>query len=241
LPSFQFTGPSGQVSPFSQVSIGLTLAQPYSILLSGTLTLGVSSAAFVADPAVQFSSGGQSSTFTIPANQTQAIFANGSTQIGLQTGTVAATILITPAFTTDPGGVNVTPANVPQLSLVVPQQAPQLLVGRLVSSSSTGFSISVTGFSTTRALSTLNIQVTPVAGATFSTNQFTLDVSQISSLWFGSAASQSFGGQFTITIPFTLSSTSSSVAATAGTKIQSVTVSATNGAGTSDVVTIAIN
>jgi hypothetical protein len=35
------------------------------------------------------------------------------------------------------------------------------------------------------------------------TTQFTIDVSQVSTVWYNSAASQAFGSQFTIAIPFT--------------------------------------
>ena len=43
----------------------------------------------------------------IPAGSTQAVFPNNSTQMGLQTGTVAGTITLTPSFVSD-GGIVLT-------------------------------------------------------------------------------------------------------------------------------------
>ena len=39
LPSYQISGPSGQVTPFSQPSVSLTLSQSYPLAITGTLTL----------------------------------------------------------------------------------------------------------------------------------------------------------------------------------------------------------
>ena len=89
LPSYTITGPSGNVAPMTQPAIGLTLASPYPVAISGTLTMSVTGT-LPADPAVQFASGGATVSFTIPANQTSAVFGAQGTQLGLQTGTVAS-------------------------------------------------------------------------------------------------------------------------------------------------------
>ena len=109
LPSYTISGPSGNVAPMTQPTIGLTLASPYPVAISGTLTLSVTGT-LPADQAVQFLTGGSTVSFTIPANQTSAVFGAQGTQLGLQTGTVASTITITPSFVTQAGNVPLTPA-----------------------------------------------------------------------------------------------------------------------------------
>lgn len=241
LPSFQITGPTGTVKPFDQVTVGITLSQPYPLPLKGTLVVRASSDSFSNDPAVQFSTGGTTTTFTIPANQTQAVFANGATQLRLQTGTVSGTLTIIPTFATQAGSLDITPANVTPLTIVIPRLAPVLLTSQLGASTATGFSIAVTGYSTTRIVSKLDVQITPTAGTKFANNTFSIPVDQASALWFNNGASQTFGGQFTITIPFTLSSSDTAVLQTAFLKIGSVTVTATNDVGTSNAVTLALH
>jgi hypothetical protein len=86
------------------------------------------------DPAVQFSSGGQTVSFMIPAGQTQAFFSNGLTHVQLQTGTIAGTITLTPDFLTA-AGIDVTPASPQTLTVTVPSQAPALLTAQVSSSS----------------------------------------------------------------------------------------------------------
>src|SRR5581483_10572688 len=66
LPAVKFTGASGTVDPLTQPAIGLSMAGTYPLALNGTLTLSVNSSTFTPDPAIQFSSGGKTVTFTIP-------------------------------------------------------------------------------------------------------------------------------------------------------------------------------
>ena len=104
LPSYRFEGPSGPVQALQQIPVGLRLTEPYPLAVKGTLTLEFSSDAFANDPAVQFSSGGRTATFTIPANGTEAIFPNGTNRIRLQTGSVVGAITLSATFQTERGG-----------------------------------------------------------------------------------------------------------------------------------------
>ena len=70
LPSYTIQGPSGNVDPQSQPAVRLSLSSVYPVAVTGTLTMSVQSDLTV-DPAVQFSTGGLSVSFTvIPANST---------------------------------------------------------------------------------------------------------------------------------------------------------------------------
>ena len=63
--------------------------------------------------------------------------------------------------------------------------------------------------------------------------QFTIDLSQISTAWFQSSASQAFGGQFMVTMPFTLTGTVKT-GQTLLQSIASVTATVSNAVGSSN-------
>jgi hypothetical protein len=209
------------------------LAEPYPVAISGTLTLGVASGSLPADPAVQFSTGGRSVAFVIPANSTQATFGTQGTQIGLQTGTVASNVELTPSFATQAGNVDLTPPSPSLLRFTVAQAAPTLISARLVSQSTTSFVIGITGFTTTRTLTNLQVRFTPATGVNLGTSQFTLDLQQIAATWFRATASQAFGGQFAVSIPFNLQGTLPD-GNPAINGISSISVSANNEVGASN-------
>ena len=232
LPSYTFQGQSGNVPAQSQQGIGLKLSAPYPVALVGTLAL-TTSGNLPSDNAVQFSSGGRTLTFLIPANSTSATFAGQGNQAFLQTGTVAETIVLTPSFLTQAGGVDITPEAPTVMQFTVPPSVPTLVGVQIASTTTNGFSLNVIGFSTTRILTSLNVTFTTAAGFNVPSAQFTVDLRGVAPLWFQSASAQTFGGQFEIAIPFTLQGT----VATGQALIQALTsVSATvsNDVGTSN-------
>lgn len=241
LPSYSFTGPSGNVSPASQEGVSLSLAKSYPVDLDGVLTL-TTSGEFGSDPNVQFSTGSSAGNrtvdFTIPANSTSADFAGQGSQILLQTGTVAETVTLTPSFTTS-GGVPITPASSTTLQFTIPSSAPVLESAQVTettsSTTSASFTLVVVGYSTTRSLSSLNVTFNPASGFNLATTESSIDLSGPANVWFQSAGSQSYGGQFQISETFNLTG---SVAAnkTLLDSIASVSATVSNGVGTSDSV-----
>ena len=237
LPGYQFQGPAGNQQPAQQPAVGLTLASPYPLALQGTLTLTFVSSVFTDDPAIQFASGGRTVSFKIPANSTQALFSGNATSMALQTGTTAGTIAITPAFATQ-GGFDLTPSSPDVLTLTIQRSAPQLLSASVTSETLSSFALVLNGYSTTRTIRQLDIQITPKQGQSFSTTHLTIDVSSASSAWSQSPASQGFGGSFLVTIPFTLSNGN-----TTGDLVhllQSLSITATNDVGTSSALSVPI-
>ena len=206
LPSYTITGPSGTVAPNTQPTVGLSLASAYPVEISGTLTLGVAGS-LPADPAIQFASGGRTVQFTIAPNQTTAVFGAQGTQLGLQTGTVASSITLTPTFATFPGNIDLTPNTPTVLQFSVAPSAPTLIALQITGQTTTGFTVQVTGFTTTRSLTSLSVQFTTAPGFSLATSQFTINAKPVSTIWFQSAASQGFGGQFTLAVPFTFQAT----------------------------------
>lgn len=197
LPSYSFGGPSGSVEPLRQPTISLTLNQPYPVALRGTLTISTDTANFGADPSVQFSTGGRVVNFTIPANTNQAVFANSSTSIRIQTGSSAGTILITPSFRTD-SGIDRTPESPLILSLNVPARVPEI-VGLRMETGSSSIQFVITGYSTPRDLTTIQLTIQRDRHDDAS---YVFDVSASSNIWFNSGGSQGFGGLFTAVVPF---------------------------------------
>ena len=238
IPAYTITGATGAQAPKTQPKLSLTLAGPYAVALTGVLTV-TSSGALPADPAVQFSTGGRTVPFAIPANTTNAIFgptgATVGTSVGFQTGTVANTLTFSPTFATKDGQLDVTPAAPTTLQLTVPSSAPVLAGVQLTNLTTNGFSIAVTGYATSRNLGSFAVQFTMNSGYDMPKKQFTVDLTQASSIWFSSTASQAFGGQFIVTVPFTFDGALPS-GTSIGAAFASVSVSVTSDAGSSNAV-----
>jgi hypothetical protein len=222
----------------SQQNIGLTLADPYPVAVSGTLTLGVTSN-LPADPAVQFATGGGSVAFVIPANGTAAVFGGQGTQVGLQIGTVASTVTLTPTFATQAGNVNLTPDSPAVLRFDVAPAAPTLIAAQLTGQTASSFVLNVTGFSTTRTLTSWQIRFTPAEDVNLAGSEFTIDVEQVASAWFRSVASRAFGGQFTIAIPFNFAGTLSDARPVVS-AISSVSATMSNSVGSSNTLQVRV-
>lgn len=242
LPNFSYTGASGAVDAAQQPAIGLSLASPYALTLTGTLTLTFTPEAFSNDPAVQFANGGRTTTFTIPAGATQAVFANNATQLRVQTGTVAGTITITPTFATQAGGIDLTPSNPAALTLSIAQSAPKLLSLTVSSKSSDGFTLLLTGYSTARSITQLDFQFNPVAGENVSTTKLSMNVDSNFSAWYGSTASQPYGSLFTASVSFSMQGkvVNTSNISNLSDTIQSVSATLTNRQGVSTAQTVSM-
>jgi hypothetical protein len=234
LPSYTIGGVSGQVTPRSQPKINLTLGSPYPVAIAGTLTL-TTFGNLPDDPAVQFASGGTKVSFVIPANSTRAVFGSSGTALAFQTGTVAGTITFTPTFATQLGQIDLTLIAPTTLQVTVAPALPTLIGIALAGETANGFSISVTGFTTTRTLTMWSVQFATMPGFSMAQSQFTLDVQQAGTIWFQSTPSQAFGGQFTITVPFTFQGTLPSGASVLS-ALASVSVNVANELGSSNTV-----
>jgi hypothetical protein len=210
------TSTSGQ-----QLPVSVTIASPYSVNLTGTLTLVFTSAVGASDPAIQFSSGGLTANFTIPAGTTQAVF--GSQQsVLLITGTTAGSIAVTAAL--QAGGSSITPTTAPTITTVI-GKAPPVVTGVTLTSSGTSLIVSVTGYSNTRDMTNGSFQFLPSAGSTLNAAPIVVNLAPTFMSWYQSSASLNFGSQFTFSVPFAFTG---SIAA-----VGSVQVTLVNSAGTS--------
>jgi hypothetical protein len=235
LPPYRFEGPSGVQQPMQQPSVGLSLDGVYPLSLRGVLTLSFVSDVFTENTAVQFSTGGRLVAFTIPANTTRAIFENGSTEVKLQTGTVAGVIQLRPAFATQ-SGFALAVADPVQLSMTINRAAPQLLSGEIAGRTTNGIGIVITGYSTTRTLRQLDIQLSPAGGATFTATKLSVNVEPASVVWFQSPQSQALGGLFSLSVPVTFQRGGSTEDLVR--YLQSVSVTVSNDVGVSNAINI---
>lgn len=214
-------------NPLQQPSVAIKLESPYSLPLTGRLTLAFNSETFADDPAIQFSTGGRTVDFRIPENTTEAIFPDGSRQILFQAGTVAGTIGLSVTFAV--AQVNMTPNPVPSRSIALAQAAPQLTGIQVANRTSTGFDLLITGYSTARTVSSMRLQFAAVPGTELQTSSLDQNVEASFNSWYQGTGSRSFGSQFLATIRIQGTGDLS--------MLQSVSVTATNSRGTSPVAT----
>jgi hypothetical protein len=221
-PAINFSGPTTTTSA-AQPTLTFQLVNPYPQTISGTLTLtfNASGTNGVDDPAVQFSSGGRTMAFSIPALSTV------TPTVQIQTGTVAGTATISLVVTSN--GVNVTPANVTPVQITIAPAPPTITTSAVARSGNT-LSVSVDGFSNTRELTTAIFHFTAVPGSTISTPDITAPVGTVFGNYFSSSASTAYGSTFLYIQSFNLSGNDAS-------SIQSVKVTLVNSQGDSMVAT----
>ncbi|MBZ5676133.1 MAG: choice-of-anchor D domain-containing protein [Acidobacteriia bacterium] len=227
LPAISFSGAGDTATPLQQPAVGLQLATTYPQDLTGTLTLTFTPDSFADDPNIQFSSGGRTVSFRIPANTTSAVFGQ-SNQVPFSAGTVAGMITLTPSFAVN--GVDVTPKPVTVKTIQIASSAPVLRSLQIGTRTASSFELLITGYATSRSVSGLVLNFTPSAGSTLSTTSIPVNSDSAFSSWYQTSASQSVGSQFTASLTITLGGN--------GNAVQSVSVSASNAKGASNAVSV---
>jgi Bacterial Ig-like domain (group 3)/FG-GAP-like repeat len=214
----QLSGPSS-APPGEQPTLTFVLSQGYPLPLQGTFSLGVQppTTGGVVDPSVQFSTGGTTLDFTIPANSTT------TPTVQLQTGTLAATITITLTLTAD--GQDVTPAGLAPVVIDVPATAPTISSVTLQRNGDT-LSVTIEGFSSTREMDQANFDFTAADGSTISNPKITVDIGSPFTTWYNQNTSDQYGSAFTYVQNFDVSNNASTVAG--------VSVTLANSVGTSN-------
>jgi Putative Ig domain len=221
ISTFTLAGPSASSAPAQQVPLQISSGIAYPVDLSGTLTLLFVSAVGGDDPSIQFSTGGRTANFTIPAGSTTAAYGKAS-QLLVSTGTVAGTITVSSTLST--GLTVITPNPVPQISTTI-SKLPPVITGVTLKAVTGGVSVGISGYSTTKEATVATLVFNAASGATLSAAPISVPVSSILSTWYSGTAAASFGSQFLITIPIAVTGTVSAIG--------SVTVTLTNTMGVS--------
>jgi len=228
LPAPAIGGVTDTEPPGQQPGLSLQLANSYPLPLNGTITLTFASAVGnIDDPAIQFSTGGRTANFTIPAGSTSAVFSTAN--FAVATGTVAGQITLTLTFSAS--GENVTPQPTPTRIITIPAQAP-VITKVTAQHTAGGIEVDVTGFSNSRDMASAAFQFQASAGTSLQTSQVTVQVDPIFGAWYNDATSQQFGSQFTFTQPFTITGNAAG--------ITNVSVTLTNKEGTSSAVSASV-
>lgn len=231
-PAISLTGVQSTSLPTQQLSVGIQLASPTPTALQGTLQLAFTPSvaglpAGYIDPAVQFAAGGTTLTFTVPAGATAVSPITGGT---IQQGTVAGNLTVWLTTLTS-GGVSVLPATPVTATATILPLPPVITANsvHITNLTATGFDVVLSGYSTTRDMTSATFTFTASSGTQFSGGAtFTVPLSSAYSAWYQSAQSQSFGSMFQLQVPFTLTGSTS--------VLQSVNVTLTNSIGTSTPV-----
>jgi hypothetical protein len=209
--------PSVSLGSTTQPSVSLSTNSPYPLEITGVLTLTFASSVGGTDNMVGFASSGRSLQFTVPVNTTQAVFPPGAAII---TGTVAGTITLTASLSA--GGQIITPGTPPLKTITIDPAVP-VISSVVLTPVTGGLNVVVTGYSNTREVSSGSFTFT-VSGA--NPVQVTVPLTTAYATWFGSTASSATGGQFKLTVPFSV--TQGTVSA-----ITKVSVTLTNSKGAS--------
>ncbi|MBS1829070.1 MAG: putative Ig domain-containing protein [Acidobacteria bacterium] len=220
-PVFTITGLPETITPAQQPRLTLGIGAAYPVPITGTLTMTFTPDATnpADDPAVAFSSGGRTLNFTVPANATDAQLPPG---FAMQTGTVSGEIKL--ALTLRASGTDITPSPAPTVVGRVAKAAPVIrsVTARRVAS---GLEVVITGFSTTRDISSATFRFSPAPGSSLQTSELTVQLTDGARTWYQSEGSRAFGSQFTLTQQFNVQGDTSAIA--------SVSVTLTNTSGTS--------
>ncbi len=237
LPGVSFTGISSTVDAAQQIGVGVTLDSPYPVQLNGKLILSFAAASdvFSDDPAIVFASGGRTVNFVVPANSRNAVFGLADNRIRFQTGTVAGTITLAATFVTDGGGINLTASGAPATTMSVRPSSPRISSVQLANRTAANFTIVITGYSSTRSVSTMDFTFTPFVDPMnkdlkLDTTSVNLSVDGPFGVWYQSAASQAFGSLFTAIVTFNVRG---SIEA-----IQSLAVTMSNSLGKSNSLSV---
>ncbi len=192
VPALRISGLPVISKAADQATFHLELAAPYTLPISGQLSISFVPETGTGDPAVQFSTGGRTLDFEIPAGATAVQLPTSS--VGLQTGTVAGTITLLLRMQTQ--GVNLTPTPATLQTIRVERSAPVITAGSF-SRTDSGIEIRITGYSTAREITQGIFRFTAAPGNTLSTSELTLPLDEAFGRWFRDAESSQYGGQFT--------------------------------------------
>jgi hypothetical protein len=191
----------------TQPAVGLTLGTPYPLEITGFLTLSFASAAGGTGEEVRFSNGSRSLEFIVRPNATQAIFPTVQ-NAAIIPGTVAGTITTTASMSA--GGQDITPSPAPTRTITIAAAVP-VINSVALQQVTGGVNVVVTGYSNTREVSSGSFTFALSSGNTPSVIPLIVQLSSAYATWFSNPASNPTGGQFKLTVPFSVSGSATAI------------------------------
>jgi hypothetical protein len=170
------------------------------------------------DQTIQFSSGGTTVNFTIPAGSTKANF-SGAPNVTLSTGTIAGTITLY-AYLSAPAS-----SAVVATQTVITKPTFPVISSVKLSQTSGGVTVVVTGYSSTDDMISGVFTFALSSNATITSNYISVPVSFYFQPYYATTASYATGSEFTLTVPFTVTGNPNDLVGVAVTMINSVAAS----------------
>jgi hypothetical protein len=208
----------------TQPAVSLSTSAGYPLEITGFLTLTFASSVGGTDAGEsRFSDGTRKVFFVVRPNTTQGLFttvSNGTPAI--LTGTVAGAITLTVSMSA--GGQDITPSPA-QVKTIPIDAAVPVITSVALQQVTGGLSVVVKGYSNTREVSSGSFTFAVSSGNTLSQATITVPLTSAYTTWFNNAASNATGGQFQLTVPFSVTGSA--------TAVTRVTVTLTNRQGAS--------
>jgi hypothetical protein len=223
--SLTIGGLAASAAPAQQIPVTVSVGSAYTVNLSGSLTLTFAPTVGGDDPSIQFSTGGRTVAYTIPAGSTTAVFPQNS-QLLLTTGTVAGTITIKASL--QAGATDITPSPAPVATTAIAELAP-VITSVTLQPTTGGVTVAIAGYATSKSVTQAALQFNPATGSSLTASTITVPLTTVITAWYQSASSASFGSQFTVSIPVNVAGNVSAIG--------SVTVTLTNAQGNSATAT----
>lgn len=228
-PSVVISGlpPTGVAATQPAATVSLS-GGTYPLGITGTMTLTFAPTGGGTPPFdAKFASGPPTTaTFTIPAGTSQGLFGAASApSVPVMIGTVAGTITITTSLQDSNGNSVPPPAPVViSVNATVPV-ITKVTIGAIANGA---FTISVTGRSTPRDMTSALFHFALPTNTQPSTLDVTVPLTSDFAAWYGSSASSAFGSTFTVTVKFSFTGPPGSTV-----PFTAVTVTMTNSVGAS--------
>jgi hypothetical protein len=199
----------------------------YPLNITGTMTLTFAAASGgTTGFDAKFASGPPTTaTFTIPAGSSQGVFGTASS-VPVMIGTVAGTITITTTLQDSNGNPVSPPA---PIVITVNPTVPVITKVTFGAVSNGTFTVSVTGRSTPRDMTSALFHFALPTTTQPSTLDVTVPLTSAFTAWYGSSASSAFGSTFTVTVQFSFTGPPGSTI-----PFTAVTVTMTNSVGASN-------
>ena len=206
-----------------QFPVQITMASAFPAAIQGQLILSFQPASGPSDSTIQFSTGGRTANFNIPAGATTATFVdnNGlSVQLQVQTGTAAGTIVISLSNLIAAGGVDITPTPAPSITTQIAAAAPVVSKVQIVrnADSASGcllgqLCVEITGYATAREVTQATFNFSAVTGQTLqpTASSISVAVDSVFGKWFSTST---MGSQFIFVQAFAITGSPADVLCT---------------------------
>jgi len=198
-PSVTITGLPTVGVAATQSTATISLSGAYPLDITGTMTLTFAPASGGSQNYdAKFGTGtGTAVNFTIRSGTTTGLFGT-ATSVPVIIGTVAGTITIKTSALDSANNA----LTVPDINITVNATVPVIIAVTPSALSLSGFSISVTGRSTPRNMTSAVFHFTSPTGTTLASADVTVPLTSAFTTWYGSSASTPFGSSFTMTVQF---------------------------------------